>query len=601
MSKRLDPLGQSFFVDTPLFITKADLYFAEKDSNLPVFVQVRRNKNGAPSTEIVPFSQVVIPAANVTTSTNANVATTVTFSEPLYLDIGEYTLTIGSDSKNYRVYVSELDGVDTITSRRITEQPLLGTLFKSQNASNWTASQFEDLKLKLYRAVFNTSTTATVGFVVDNSYAVSQLEVDPLELYPNKTILKVYHFDHGLYENAYVKFLHIENANVAGNVGNLYGYAGNVLEGPYFQVSNVKLDSYTINLPYAPNVTTTTRFGGGVVVEKDVLYSTILPSVGTLEPSNTTASHKIITTTPSTSTYSIDSDYTLVNNQEENPFNTPRVVVGDANKVNKLSNAQSMLYRVEMSTSSNYVSPVIDTKQAGIVVKRNLVNNPTYATAVFGHEEVVLANANVSISATSNTTGIITITDSTDKSNVRATLKGTIITLDSNTTSTNDGQYRVVDILDSGGNVRVSKISGTVVDDTVGANLYLITNSPNYVTEEAAAGGSAYSKYITRQVDFVNPSTSIKFFVDVDAPEGSSLEFYYKSKLAGDTTNIKDIEYTKITGVTVPKSLSGEFNEVTHQIDNLSAFNSLIFKVVLLTTNEALVPRIKNLRIIALE
>ncbi|BCU96835.1 MAG: hypothetical protein CM15mV13_2920 [uncultured marine virus] len=39
-------------------------------------------------------------------------------------------------------------GEDDVTNdRTISEQPYAGVLFKSQNASTWTADQYEDLKL----------------------------------------------------------------------------------------------------------------------------------------------------------------------------------------------------------------------------------------------------------------------------------------------------------------------------------------------------------------------------------------------------------------------------------------------------------------------
>ena len=46
----------------------------------------------------------------------------------------------------------------------ITQQPYLGSLFKSQNASTWTPSQLEDIKFNLYRAEFTSGTTGTVNF-----------------------------------------------------------------------------------------------------------------------------------------------------------------------------------------------------------------------------------------------------------------------------------------------------------------------------------------------------------------------------------------------------------------------------------------------------
>ena len=67
-----------------------------------------------------------------------------------------------SHSTEYRVWISRLGEADVTSTNQeagqilVTEQPLLGSLFKSQNASVWTPSQYEDLKFTLYVANFKT-------------------------------------------------------------------------------------------------------------------------------------------------------------------------------------------------------------------------------------------------------------------------------------------------------------------------------------------------------------------------------------------------------------------------------------------------------------
>ena len=61
----------------------------------------------------------------------------------------------------------------------------MGSLFKSQNASTWTASQNEDLKFTLYRATFDNTLTGTYTIVneeltTDNK-GISTLAANPLE------------------------------------------------------------------------------------------------------------------------------------------------------------------------------------------------------------------------------------------------------------------------------------------------------------------------------------------------------------------------------------------------------------------------------------
>ena len=87
--QKLDPLAQSFSIDTPSVITKLDLYFSSKDSTLPVFLQIRKNVNGLPGPDIVPLTQKIIYPSEITTTSNANVATSVSFTNPVFLDTGE--------------------------------------------------------------------------------------------------------------------------------------------------------------------------------------------------------------------------------------------------------------------------------------------------------------------------------------------------------------------------------------------------------------------------------------------------------------------------------------------------------------------------------
>ena len=66
------------------------------------------------------------------------------------------------------VGTQSLPDVETV---RYTQQFALGSLFKSQNGSIWSANQYQDLKFKLYKASF-TSTTGTAFFynpTLDNS------------------------------------------------------------------------------------------------------------------------------------------------------------------------------------------------------------------------------------------------------------------------------------------------------------------------------------------------------------------------------------------------------------------------------------------------
>ena len=154
-----DPLAQSFLVEdeTGVFITKCDVYFRSKDDmDIPVVFQIRAMKDGFPSPRVLPFSEVVLDPTDVNVSADGSVATTFTFKAPVYLEGGntEYAIALASNSTKYTVAVSRVGENDLLTQTFISNQPYLGSLFKSQNASTWEPSQWEDLKFVLYRADF---------------------------------------------------------------------------------------------------------------------------------------------------------------------------------------------------------------------------------------------------------------------------------------------------------------------------------------------------------------------------------------------------------------------------------------------------------------
>jgi len=136
-----DPLAQTFTVSETvypngLFLSSVDLFFARKDTTLPVFVQLRPTVNGTPSSnKIIPFSQVYKNPANVSVpdideiQNGIGPATKFTFTAPVYLAPGEYALVVGSQVNTYEVYGSELGQFELGTTNRILSQPFRGSLF----------------------------------------------------------------------------------------------------------------------------------------------------------------------------------------------------------------------------------------------------------------------------------------------------------------------------------------------------------------------------------------------------------------------------------------------------------------------------------------
>ena len=164
----VDPLAQSFEVPdiNGVFLTKCDVYFQAKDTNqLPVTLQVRTLQTGLPTQEILPFGECILDPDEVILSADGSKPTTFTFPAPVYCEGGgEFALVLLSASNEYFVYISRMGEEDITTVNAadsekiiVSQQPLLGSLFKSQNGATWDPSQLEDLKFELYRANFTQS------------------------------------------------------------------------------------------------------------------------------------------------------------------------------------------------------------------------------------------------------------------------------------------------------------------------------------------------------------------------------------------------------------------------------------------------------------
>jgi len=159
----VDPLAESIEIPAgeDCFITSVDVYFRTKDANIPVTLQIRTMQSGLPTTTIYPFAEVALEPSQVNISETGTVATNFKFKSPVFLPVGEHAIVLISLSNAYNCWISRMGEVDITTAKLdenkrviVSQQPYMGSLFKSQNGSTWDPSQYEDLKFTIYRAKF---------------------------------------------------------------------------------------------------------------------------------------------------------------------------------------------------------------------------------------------------------------------------------------------------------------------------------------------------------------------------------------------------------------------------------------------------------------
>ena len=168
----LDPLAQTFFVDESenpqgLFLQNLHLYFATKDSTLPVTVQIRPTKNGYPHpSAILPFSEVVLYPDNVNVNVESpSTKTLVNFPCPIFLEPGEYSVCLLSNSRDYTVYTATIGKTELSGTDRVSKEVYSGKLFRPQNTNVAEPDYTRDLTFCLNRCSFNTGSDKT--FVLD--------------------------------------------------------------------------------------------------------------------------------------------------------------------------------------------------------------------------------------------------------------------------------------------------------------------------------------------------------------------------------------------------------------------------------------------------
>ena len=234
-----DPLAQTFLIDSAggAFVTKIDVFFASKDTEVPVSIELREVENGFPGKRVLPFSRVSLNPEDVAISAKEililnsatglddvvgkyDTATTFTFPSPVFVkDKTEYCLVILSDSGNYKVWISNIgDIIPDDPTTMISEQPYNGILFKPQNVSTWAANRDQDLKFTIWRAKFNTAVIGNVEFVND-LLPYDTLSSNPIEVKAGENIVRVWHANHAMPASSSVDLTDLTNENIAGVIG----------------------------------------------------------------------------------------------------------------------------------------------------------------------------------------------------------------------------------------------------------------------------------------------------------------------------------------------------------------------------------------------
>ncbi len=151
------------------------------------------------------------------------------------------------------------------------------------------------------------------------------------------------------------------------------------------------------------------------------------------------------------------------------------------------------------------------------------------------------------------------------------------------------------------------KLIGNIVDNqdsaaTTGFNVPL-----NFVNETDPAAGSSLAKHITKAVTLEEPSTGLKVLFGANVQEPTSIDLYYRTAAIGKDSDFTQTDFIAATVDADPgKSVGGDqYREYEYTIGataatTLAEFNTFQVKLVMNSTNQSIVPKIRDLSVIAL-
>jgi len=349
----------------------------------------------------------------VATSTDASVKTTFKFKSPVYLENNAtYAFVVSTPSSDYKLYSSRV-GSPLLNSIIVSSnQPNVGSLFKSQNSSAWVEDEIEDLKFNINRCVFNTSTTSTIQLTNDVIGSV-KLPINPIQVDntlgtsslfgANQKVIRVTQPNHGMKEGDVVV---LSNVSGIGTPENIFGIPVSLINGLH-SVSNVGYDTYCIQIDSTlwntANPAMTGAGGGGgnnVFATTNKVYEILQSQISIVSFPSSNVSTTIETAYGKSVDSRTTNEYTLalpvtVTSNDNYYFEDSRVIASRVNEVyranpNLLNRKSSLSYFVSLETTKDNVSPVLDVNRANVITIGSRIDAPTGSEDRFGTKSQTL-------------------------------------------------------------------------------------------------------------------------------------------------------------------------------------------------------------------
>jgi hypothetical protein len=374
-------LAQAFSVANPgeatgVYLTKIGLFFNKKGNASSIRVSLLEMKNGFPDrNSVLPNSVVVLNSDAVDVSTDASNETLFEFSQPIFLDATkQYCFAIQSPSPDFTIWGATRGERDVATDKIVNNNPLTESAFYSESNAEYSELPSQDIKFVLYRAKFNVGTSGIANL-------------------RNK-------------EN--IEYLKILNAGV---VENLIGYstdkicnlfAPTIEKGKFIDLFKSTNDSYVLLVE--TNSGNTFTSGEEIVLYRETVvdgetfrtellsgvvdsilnyeYHSVFPRLNIDKKTGTECAFSLKGTITDGDSYSIETGSsngynTTITEYAERVFPDKSRYVLSYSSENSILSDPSIQLRTELSTTNEYVAPIIRFDSSHLALLTNIVNNDT--------------------------------------------------------------------------------------------------------------------------------------------------------------------------------------------------------------------------------
>jgi hypothetical protein len=630
-----DPLAQTFIVDESegIIPTSIDIFFATKDSNIPVTIQIREAVNGYPGgpDKVIGDLEKTLYSSDVNISTESSIKTTFKFDNLTRLEGGrEYAVVLLSDSNEYNVWISRIGEVE-ISSQNLSEaqkviinkQPALGSLFKSQNGTTWVASPEDDLKFTLNKAKFSTlpgsakfyntnvETKSIENKLSKNSlFAISTSATS----YNNGRHLLVFHPNHGMYSNnnkvsiiGATSDILPEKVTVSYGVtdtgpisvtstsifSNFEGSPVTPLNPGYIQISN-EIIKYTDVNSGTNQLLDITRSEFATSSLNHPINSLVYKyEFNNVNLSNINNIHTVIA--PSIDSYYIQLGVGKTFTQTK---------FGGGNEIYASKNKQFSELEIDPSFITNFNTTNVTAKVRTLT--STSVNGSEISFSDNGFENVGIDsitkfNSPRMVCSNANESELLSASEFVNKKS---------FTLELNLTSKSENISPIIQL-----NNKNITIESYRINQPINTNSYITDSRINSNTEDPNS-----FIYICKRIDLQQAATSLKVILSAYRSQYSDIRVLYKI-YRDDTPDESQVwelfpgymnldvnglivDSNKNDGrsdVFVPSSLIDEYKEYIFTSNNLAQFTGFAIKIVGTSTNQAYYPVIQDLRVIALK